>query len=102
MFGKRKLREKIIELESEVRLLNENLKKSNESSNYLLKSGISKENKIKELMTSVQALNRDLDRWEPLADLIGSIDIGLKGKVVGIPKKGIIIFNEYKEQNGKR
>lgn len=51
-----------------------------------------KDAKIKELMTSVQALNRDLNYWEPLANVIAAIDTPHEPHKITIPEKGAYLL----------
>lgn len=50
-----------------------------------------KDSKIKEYQTSIQALNRDLDAWEPLANLIASFNF--KTNTTHVPTKGIELIH---------
>ncbi len=49
--------------------------------------------KVKELMKSVSHLNRDLDAWEPLSNLIASTRCE-EGVTLTVPRKGVYLLNK--------
>lgn len=84
MFNKSK---EIQRLKNEKNMLLDRNNACAEMNAQLIRKNERQQMKIKELMNSVQALNRDLDSWEELSNLISSIEFETEHQTV--PRKGI-------------
>ncbi|MCK4521677.1 MAG: hypothetical protein KAU20_03815 [Nanoarchaeota archaeon] len=88
---------KIFLTKKEAAAINLQLQEANQKVKALEKSAQFKDNKIRELMQSVQSLNADLDRWEPLANQIAVMVEPFMEQEMTLPKAGINLLKKYQD-----
>lgn len=96
MFGKR--RKKIIQLEADLNFLKKLYEEKQVALLEQARTMQFKDNKIRELMDSNQILNRNLDLWEPLANRIAEIGLGINYQTLTIPDKGLHLLKDYESE----